>query len=153
VHVNEYVELADTAPVDCEPLSPLEPLQPPDAVQAVALVLDHVSVEAAPDFTLLGAALSTTIGALLETVTVADCVAEPPGPVQLNSYSVVLVRVPVDIVPLLGTLPCQPPEAVQAVAPGDFQVRVELPPLPTVVGAALNVTEAAAGVATDTATD
>ena len=54
------------------PLSPLEPLQPPDAVQAVALLLDQVSVEAAPDFTLLGLALSVTIGALLATVTVAD---------------------------------------------------------------------------------
>jgi hypothetical protein len=73
--------------------------------------------------------------------------------VQLNSYSVVLVRVPVDMVPLVGTLPCQPPEAVQALAPVDFQVRVELPPLLTVVGAALNVTDAAEGCMTDTATD
>jgi hypothetical protein len=64
--------LADTAPVDCAPLSPLEPLQPPDAVQAVALLLDQVSVEAAPDFTLLGLALSVTMGALPATVTVAD---------------------------------------------------------------------------------
>jgi hypothetical protein len=140
-------------PVDCEPLTALEPLQPPDAVQAVALLLDQVSMEEVPAFTLLGAALSVTIGALLETVTVADCVADPAGPVQVSSYSVVVVRVPLDIVPLLGRLPCQPPEAVQAVAPGDFQVRMELPPLPTVVGAAVNVVEAAAGVATDTATD
>jgi hypothetical protein len=64
--------LADTAPVDCVPLSPLEPLQLPDAVQAVTLLLDQVSVEAAPDFTLLGVALSVTIGALPATVTVAD---------------------------------------------------------------------------------
>jgi hypothetical protein len=139
--------------VDCEPLRPLEPLQPPDAVQAVALALDQVSAEEAPAFTVLGAAVSVTTGALLDTVTVADCVADPPGPVQVSSYSVLLVRVPVDVVPLVGTLPCQPPEAVQAVAPGDFQVSVELPSLPTVVGAAVNVTEAAVGVATDTATD
>ena len=145
--------MADTAPVVCEPLRPLEPLQPPDAVQAVALALDQVSAEEAPAFTVLGVAVSVTTGALLDTVTVADCVADPPGPVQVSSYSVLLVRVPVDVVPLVGTLPCQPPEAVQAVAPGDFQVRVELPSLPTVVGAAVNVTEAAAGVATDTATD
>ena len=145
--------MADTAPVVCEPLRPLEPLQPPDAVQAVALALDQVSAEEAPAFTVLGVAVSVTTGALLDTVTVADCEADPPGPVQVSSYSVLLVRVPVDVVPLVGTLPCQPPEAVQAVAPGDFQVRVELPPLPTVVGAAVNVTEPAAGVATDTATD
>jgi hypothetical protein len=142
--------------VDCEPLTALLPLQAPDAVQAVALLLDHVSVDAAPDFTVLGAALNVTIGALLDTVTVADCVAEPPGPVQVSSYSVVFERAPVDQVPLVGTLPCQPPEAVQAVASGDLHVRVELPPLPTVVGAALKVTDGAAGgagVATDTATD
>jgi hypothetical protein len=85
VHVNEYVELADTAPVDCEPVSPLEPLQPPDAVQEVALVLDQASVEEVPEFTMLGVALSMTIGATLDTVTVADCVAEPPAPVQVSS--------------------------------------------------------------------
>lgn len=134
-------------------MRPFEPLQPPDAVQAVALVLDQVRVEAAPDFTLLGEALKVTVGAWLETVTVADCVAAPPGPAQVSSNSVVLVRVTVDIVPLVGTLPCQPPEAVQAAAPTEVQVRVELPPLAMVVGAALNVTDAAAGSATDTATD
>jgi hypothetical protein len=120
------------------------------------LLLDQLSVEAAPSFTVLGAALIVTTGALLETVTVADCVAEPPAPVQVNSYSLVLVKAPVDQVPLVGTLPCQPPEAVQAVASADFQVSVDLPPLPTVVGTAVIVTDAAAGaagVATETATD
>ena len=142
--------------MDCEPLSPLAPLQPPDAAQEVALLLDQVSVEAVPAFTALGAALIATTGALLEIVMVADCVADPPAPVQVNSYSVVLVRAPVDQVPLVGTLPCQPPEAVQAVASADFQVRVELPPLPMVVGAAVIVTDGGtgvAGVAMDTATD
>lgn len=145
--------MADTAPVDCVPLSPFEPLQPPEAVQEVALALDQVSAAGAPDFTLLGLALSMTVGALLETVTVADCVADPPAPVQINSYSAVLVRVPVDIEPLLGKLPCQPPDAVHAVVPADFHASVELAPLLTVVGVAVNVTEAAAGISTDTATD
>ena len=116
-------------------------------------MLDQLSEEDAPDFTLLGVALRVTVGDLPETVTVADCVADPPAPVQLSSYSVVFVSAPVDQVPLVGTLPCQPPEAVQAVAAADFQVRVELAPLLTVVGVALNVIDAAAGVATDTATD
>jgi hypothetical protein len=145
--------MADTAPVDCEPLSPLEPLQPPDALQEVALVLDHVSVEETPGFTILGVAVSVTIGALPETVTVADCVADPPGPVHVSSYSVLLVRVPVDIVPLVATRPCQPPEALQSFAPVDAQMSVELPPLLTVVGVAVNVTDAAAGSMTDTFTD
>ena len=142
--------------MDCEPLSPLAPLQAPDAVQEVASLLDQVSVEAVPAFTVLGAAPIVTTGALLEIVMVADCVADPPAPAQVNSYSVVLVRAPVDQVPLVGTLPCQPPEAAQAVASADFQVRVELPPLPMVVGAAVIVTDGGtgvAGIAIDTATD
>jgi hypothetical protein len=146
--------------VDCEPLTPLEPLQPPDAVQAVALLLDQFSVEAAPAFTVLGVALSVTVGAPLATVIVADCVADPPAPVQVTSYSVVAVRAGVCHTALVGTSPRQlPTMATQAVALVDVQVRVDLPPLATVVGAALRVTDgaavaaAAAGVATFTATD
>jgi hypothetical protein len=146
--------------VDCEPLRPLEPFQAPDAAHDVALVLDQVRVEAVPDFTLLGAALNVTIGALLETVTVAVWVADPPAPVQVSSNSVVLVRAPECEFPLVGTLPRQVPAImVQALAPADVQVRVELPPLLTVVGAAVNVTDGAgaaggaAGATTETATD
>jgi hypothetical protein len=132
----------------------LEPLQPPDAVQEVALVLDHVSVEETPDFTLLGVAVSVTIGAAPETVTVADCVADPPAPVQVTSYSVVFVRTGVCQIARVGTSPCQlPTVATQAVALADAQVRVDLPPLLMVVGAAVNVTDAAAGLTTDTSTD
>ena len=154
--------MADTAAMVCEPLRPLEPLQPPDAVQAVASLLDQVKVEEAPDFTLLGVALSVTIGALLETVTVADCVADPPAPVQVTSYSVVLVRTGVCQTALVGTSPRQlPTMATQAVALADVHVRVALPPLPMVVGEALKVTDGVAAVAgatgaaaaTDTATD
>jgi hypothetical protein len=64
--------LADSTPVDCEPLSALLPLQPPDAVQAVAFVADHVSVELFPLATELGAALIKTVGAAEVTETVAD---------------------------------------------------------------------------------
>lgn len=141
------------APVDCEPLSPLAPLQPPEAVQEVAVLLDQVSMAAAPAFTVLGPTLSVTVGALLETVTVTDCVADPPGPVQVTSYSVVSVRAGVCQIALVGTLPRQlPTMATQPVTLADVQVRVDLPPLLTVVGAALNVTDGAAAAATDTAT-
>jgi hypothetical protein len=133
--------LADTAPVDCEPVRVLLPIQPPDAVQALALLLDQLSVDAAPDCTLLGVALRVTVGALFETVTVTDCVAGPPDPSQVSAYSVLLVRVPVEIVPLVGTPPCQPPEALQLFEPTELQVSVELPPLLTVVGEALNTTD------------
>jgi hypothetical protein len=156
--------LADTAPVDWEPVSPLEPLQPPDAVQEVALLLDQVSVEAAPAFTVLGAALSVTVGAAPETVIVTDCEADPPAPVQVTTYSVVLVRAGVCQIALVGTSPRQlPTMATQEVASADDHVRVDLPPLRMVVGTALNVTDGAAvaagvaavaaGATTDTATD
>jgi hypothetical protein len=132
--------------VGWEPFKPLAPLQAPDAAHEVALVLVHVSVEEAPAFTMLGAAASVTTGALLETVTVADCVAVPPAPVQVNSYSVVFESAPVDQVPLVGTLPCQSPLVeMQELAPVDFQLSVELPPLLTVVGVAVTVTVGAEG--------
>jgi hypothetical protein len=72
------------APVDEVPLVGLEPDQAPDAVQAVALVDDQVSVDAAPLFIVLGAADSVIAGAGLVTDTVADCVAVPPVPVHVK---------------------------------------------------------------------
>ena len=96
--------------------------------------------------------MSCTTGGWLATVTVADCVADPPGPVHASSYSVVLLSAPVDQVPLGATAPLHPPEAVQLVAFAAFQVKVELPPLPTVVGEAVKVT-AALGVVTFMFTD
>jgi hypothetical protein len=70
--------------VDCEPLGPFAPDQAPEALQEAAL-LDQVSVEAPPGLTVLGLAPSVTSGAKPGTVTVADCVAEPPLPVQVSA--------------------------------------------------------------------
>ena len=136
--------------MDCVPLTDFDPLQAPEAVQEVTFALDQVSVEEEPDFTLLGVAMRLTLGALPATVTVAVCVACPPGPVQVISYSVVLVRVPVDCIPPVETLPCHPPEAVQAVAPTEFQARFAASPLLIVVGPAFNVTEGAQATFTAT---
>ena len=47
---------------------------------------------------------------------------------------------PVDQVPLLETGPCQPPAAVHVVALVEFHVKVEVPPLLTVVGEAISAT-------------
>lgn len=80
-----YVALDVRAPVDCEPLADLLPDQPPEAEQDVALVALHVSIELAPDATVPGVALIPTEGAAGLTVTVADCVALPPAPVQVNT--------------------------------------------------------------------
>ena len=77
--------LAVRAPVVCEPLTGLAPDQDPEAVQAVALVADQVSVELLPLATVLGLADKLTAGAGLVTETVADCAALPPLPVQLRA--------------------------------------------------------------------
>jgi hypothetical protein len=152
VQVNTYVALAFSAPEDCEPLRALPPDQSPEAVHAVTFCVDQVRVEAAPDTTVLGEALKVTIGGKAETVTVADCAADPPSPVQASSYSVVLLSAPVDQVPLVATGPLQPPEALQAVAFCALQVKVDMPPLATAAGAAVKVT-VGAGVATTTSAD
>jgi hypothetical protein len=62
-------------------------------------------------------------------------------------------RALVDHVPLVGTAPCQPPEAVQAVASCEFQVKVDTPPLPIVVGDADSATVGAGEVPTTTSAD
>jgi hypothetical protein len=84
--VRVYVALAVSAPVDCDPLNALLPDQAPEAVQAVALVDDQVSVDPLPLATVLGLALKLTVavGCAL-TVTVADWAALPPAPVQVST--------------------------------------------------------------------
>jgi hypothetical protein len=83
VHVSTYVEVAFNAPVDCEPLVATAPDHAPEAVHAVALLVAHDNVELAPLATELGAALRLTVGTCFAlTVTVADCTAVPPLPVQ-----------------------------------------------------------------------
>ncbi len=74
--------VAVRAPVDWDPLVASVPVQPPDAVQEVALVELHASVALLPDTTLVGLAVSVTVGAGVVTVTLADCEALPPVPVQ-----------------------------------------------------------------------
>ena len=84
VHVSVYLAVAVRAAVFCEPLAGSAPLQPPVAAQEVALLEDHVKVEAAPLATVLGLAVRVTVGAGVVTVTVADCAALPPLPVQVR---------------------------------------------------------------------
>ena len=103
--------------------------------------------------TLAGLALNATVGAGgAETVTVADCEAEPPVPVQVRVNFVVAVRAGVVCEPAVASEPLQPPEAVQEVALVDDQVRAEAAPLLTVAGLAVRVT-AGAGVVTETVAD
>ena len=73
-----------SAPVDCEPLRGWLPDQAPEATHEVALVDDQVRFEALPLVTVLGLALRLTVGADVVTVTVVDCAALPPVPVQVS---------------------------------------------------------------------
>ena len=143
---------AVSAPDDCEPLSALVPGQVLEPEHEVAFFAAQVSVVEAPELTVLGLAVSVTEGANAETGTMADCVAEPPVPVHVSSNSVVLESAPVDQVPPVAKAPCQPPEAVQAVAFCDCQVRLETPPSATVEGDAARVI-VGAGETTTTSAD
>lgn len=111
------------------PLVAKLPDQPPEAVQAVAPVEDHVKVAEAPVVMLVGFALNVTLGGAAVTVTVADCDAEPPVPLQVSVNLVVALMATVACVPLVATAPVQPPEAAQDVALVDDQAKVALEPL------------------------
>ena len=63
-----------------------------------------------------------------------------------------LVRLPVEVEPLVGSLPLQPPEAMQDVAWVEFQINVALAPLAIVLGFAVKLT-VGSGCVTDTVAD
>jgi hypothetical protein len=83
VQVSLKVELARSAPVDCDPFKAFLPDHAPDAVHEVAFSDDQVKVELAPVTMLLGLAERATeaVGLAL-TVTVTDCAALPPAPLH-----------------------------------------------------------------------
>jgi hypothetical protein len=116
------------------------------------LVEDQLNVELPPLETLVGLALSETLGAAADTVTVADCVADPPAPVQVSMYLVVAFSAAVLFEPLIASDPLQPPEAVHAVALVADQLNIDAAPLLSVLGLAVSVT-AGAGLVTDTVAD
>ena len=135
-----------SVPVEVDPEVFCAPVHAPVAVQLVALVDDQVSVLAFPDTTVVGLAARVTVGGGLVTVTVVDCVAVPPEPVQLNVNVLVVVRAPVGtFVPEVDLVPDHAPLAVQLVAFVDDQVRALAFPETTVEGFAVSVTVGAGG--------
>jgi hypothetical protein len=86
------------------------------------------------------ALIATVGGGGAVTVTVVDCEALPPLPVQLKVKIPVLVKAPVDCEPLVALGPDHAPEAVQPMASVDDQVSVALAPLAMICGFALIVT-------------
>jgi hypothetical protein len=75
---------AVSAPVLTEPLVARLPDHAPEAVQLVALVDDHVSELLLPLDTLVGFAVSVTVGVGEVVVTVTDRLVVPPLPVHDN---------------------------------------------------------------------
>ena len=128
------------------------PDQPADAVQLLALLDDQLSIADPPLLTVVGLALRPTVGGA-ETLIVTDWLALPPGPLQASVKVVVALSAPVLVVPLVGSLPDQPPEAVQLLAFVDDQLSIADPPLLTVVGLALRLTVGLTGAETLTVTD
>jgi hypothetical protein len=140
------------AAVEREPSGPSVPDQPPEAEQAVALVEVQVSMAVLPLAMLVGLAVKETVGGAAATVTVADCDAYPPLPVQVRVNCVVALSATVVWEPLVASAPVHPPEAAQLVALLAFQLRTADPPLLTVVGFVVSVTVGAAA-STETVTD
>jgi len=136
--------VAASGPVDCVPLTGTGPDQLPVAVHALAFVVPHVSVEVPPGPTKSGAAVRLIVGGV-PMVTVACAVADPPGPVHVSVYAVLLNRGPVEAVPLSASAPDHPSELAQEVALALLQVRVALAPAASSVGLALKLTVGATG--------
>lgn len=146
VRVYDCIPVVFRVPVEPVPEVALLPLQAPLAVQAVALVLLQVNVALPPVVILDGDAVRVTVGAgvvgvVAVTDTAADCVTEPPVPIQviLNVCVPVVLSAPEACEPLVLFVPLQAPLAVQLVALVAAQVRVALPPAVTLDGEAERV--------------
>jgi hypothetical protein len=76
------------------------------------------------------------------TLTVVLCVTGvvPPAPVHVSVKVVVLLSDPVLALPLTGSVPDQPPEALQLAALLEVQLNVEAAPALTVTGVAVRLT-------------
>jgi hypothetical protein len=79
-----YLVVEVRGAVLAEPLIASVPDQPPEAAHEVALVEFQLKVDEPSVFTVLGLALKLTVGAAADTVTVTDCAALPPVPVQVR---------------------------------------------------------------------
>jgi hypothetical protein len=133
------VVFAVSAPVVSVPDAPRAPDQPPLAVHDVVFVLVQVRVEAPPEATDVGEALSVSVGAGAEPTTMETLrFTEPPAPVQVNVYVASALSGPTVAEPNVARLPDQAPLAVHDVAFALVHESRELPPNATLVGDALN---------------
>jgi hypothetical protein len=96
-----------------------------------------------------GFAASETVGAGSGggafTLTITDCSALPPAPLQTKVNLLVVVSAPTASLPEVALVPDQAPPALQALASVDDQLKVEEPFMSTVVGLAVSETVGAGG--------
>ena len=114
------------------------PVQPPDALHEVAFVLTHVSRAVPPYARVAESALRSTIGGAM-TLTSAEAVASPPGPLQVSVKVVPAVRVGDGSEPLAGFVPVQPPDALHELVLVLLQESCVRVPLIMVDGAAVRL--------------
>jgi hypothetical protein len=122
----------------------LLPLQPPDAVQAVAFVVDQERSEFPPEFTEFGVALNVMVGAGAvpgaTVIATEDCPVVFAAPAQLSVKVLFAVSVSLVALPLVARAPDHAPDAVHDVASVELQVKVTDAPLETDVALAESVT-------------
>jgi uncharacterized protein (UPF0147 family) len=150
VHARVNVLEVLSAPLDWLPDVAWGPDHAPEAVHKVAFVDDQVRVEELPLTMEVGLAESDTAGTgggggVPDTVTVADALAVPPGPVQTRENVLEFVSAPLDSLPEVALLPDHVPEARQEAASVEDQVSVEDSPLATETGFAARETVGATG--------
>ncbi len=84
LQVNSYSVVLESTPVDQVPLVATAPCQPPEEMQEVAFSELQLKVDMPPSATVVGEAVSVTVGACEVTTICADCETDPPGPVQVS---------------------------------------------------------------------
>lgn len=115
-------------PIVSLPESGFVPVQSPRPSQAVASLVDQVNVVDPFMLTVVGLALSDTVGSGAgSTATVTERLALPPAPMQVRINVLVVVNELRVWLPDVALLPDQSPDAVQDVALVEDQFRVEEP--------------------------
>ena len=140
-HVSVKLVVALSGPVLALPFVGSAPLQPPEAVHAVVFAELHASVAALPICTVMGFAFSVAVGGAVTAIVTAAVAGEAPvAPAQLSVKVVDALSAGVVKVPLVGSAPLQPPDAVHAVVFAELQVSVATPPAWTLVVLAFSAT-------------
>jgi hypothetical protein len=126
----------------CDPDNAFVPLHAPEAVQLVASVVFHESVDAPPAVTLDGDAARLIVGAALACVTITDalCDALPEAPLHVSVNVLLALSGSEVCAPAVALAPLQAPDALQFVALLADHAKVTVLPAFTEPGVALSDT-------------